>query len=295
MRILLLAITACIVTTSALPVSAADLLIIQSQRRDVYDQAMRQIQNSCGSNSETMVQGDYAEFDLARIVREEQPRVVLAIGDQALKEARRLRGTPVVYSHTLNVNEETLPDNIVGVSMHVAPANYMKLFKKLQLTRVGVLFDPKNSGAYLQRAKEAAAASGIELVSLKVSSPREVPATLARFKSHDIKGLWMLPDSSAVARESLDSYFLFAQQQNIPVISFARGYLAKGALAAIEGHRKSITTQSCAIINRLRSGSPVDNLESVDIKRGSLHLNETIASKLQLQISGLERMFPAEE
>lgn len=295
MRILHLAITCCLVVLTALPAAAADLLIVQSQRRGVYDQAVRLVQNSCGSNSETMVQGDYAEFDLGRIVREEQPRMVLAIGEQAFKEARKLHRTPVVYSHTLNVNEESLPDNVVGVSMHVAPANYMKLFKKLQLPRIGVLFDPKNSGAYLQRAKEAATASGIELVSLKVTSPREVPAALSRMKSHDIKGLWMIPDSSAVAKESLDSYFLFAQQQNIPVISFAKGYLAKGAVAVLEGSRQVITAQSCAIINRLRSGASTGNLESVDIRKGSLHINESIANKLQLQISGLERMFPVAE
>jgi ABC-type uncharacterized transport system substrate-binding protein len=171
----------------------------------------------------------------------------------------------------------------------------MKLFKKLQLARIGVLYDPKNSGAYLQRAKDAAAASGIELVALKVTSPREVPAALAKLKSHDIKGLWMIPDSSAVARESLDSYFLFAQQQNLPVISFAKGYLAKGAVAVLEGSRQSITSQSCAIINKLRSGASTSNMDSVDIRKGTLHLNETIASKLQLQLSGLERMFPLQE
>lgn len=295
MRALLLAITTCLVAITALPATGADLLIIQSQQRDVYDQAVRLVQNSCGSSSETMVQGNYAEFDLGRIVREEQPRVVLAIGEQALKEARKLHRTPVVYSHTLNVNEESLPDNVIGISMHVTPANYMKLFKKLQLARIGVLFDPRNSGAYLQRAKDAAAAAGIELVSQKISSSREVPAALARLKNQDINGLWMIPDSSAVARESLDSYFLFAQQQNIPVISFAKGYLAKGALAALEGSRQSITAQSCAIINRLRSGASTSNMESVDIRKGSLHLNETIANKLQLPLSGLERMFTSQE
>ena len=295
MRSLLLAITSCLVALIALPVTAADLLIIQSQRREVYDQAVRLVQNSCGSSSETMVMGDYAEFDLGRIVREEQPRVVLAIGEQAFREARKLHRTPVVYSHTLNINEESLPDNVVGVSMHVAPANYMKLFKKLQLIRIGVLFDPKNSGSYLERAKDAAAASGIELVPLKVTSPREVPAALAKLKSQGIKGLWMIPDSTAVARESLDSYFLFAQQQNLPVISFAKGYLAKGAVAVLEGSRQSITAQSCAIINKLRSGASTNNLDSVDIRKGTLHLNETIANKLQLQLSGLERIFPVAE
>jgi len=87
LRILLLAISSIIF--AVLPVAAADLLIVQSRHLDVYDQAVRLIQNSCGGSSETLLLSDYAEFDLGRIVREEQPRLVVAIGEQAFKECQR--------------------------------------------------------------------------------------------------------------------------------------------------------------------------------------------------------------
>jgi putative ABC transport system substrate-binding protein len=276
----------------ALPAYAAELLIIQSQSRPAFDQMVRLIQNGCAKDSETLVMSNYAEFDLGRIVREEQPRLVIAVGDQALKEAKKLRRTPVVFTMALEANEKTLGENITGVTMTASPDHYVKLFRKMQLQRVGVLFDPRRSGSYLGRARQTAAGYGIELISIEVRSAREVPAALSRLKDSDIDGIWMLPDSTAVSPENVDAYFLLAQQQNLPVISFAKGYLAKGALAILEVSRQMLAEQSCSQIRKLRSGTQVTDLPIVDASEVKLFLNENVAARLKIKLSGLEQLFP---
>ncbi len=293
MRTLLLAITA--IMLSALPASAMELLIVQSQRRPVYDQAVRLIQNSCAASSETQVMSEYAEFDLGRIVREEQPRIVIAIGQQAFMEARKLRRTPVVYSLALNVDEDSLADNINGVSMHVSPDKYLKLFKNLHLHRVGILYNPKISGGWLKRARQAAADAGVELVPLVVNSPREVPAALTRLEKLSVDALWMIPDSAAVAPESLDAYFHFAQQESLPVVSFARGYLLKGAVAVLEGSRTAMAEQGCSMIRKILGGTPAAALATVDIYEADLFTNVNVANRLGLKLSGLDRLFPLDK
>jgi len=292
LRTLLLSISALLL---ALPAYAAEMLIVQSQHRPAYDQAVRLIQNGCAKDSETMVMSDYAEFDLGRVVREEQPRLVIVVGDQALKEARKLRRQPVVFTMALDINEKNLGENITGVTLNVSPDNYFKLFKKLQLQRIGVLYDPRHSGAYLARARNAAHESGIELVAIEVRSPREVPAALARLKEHGISGVWMLPDSTAVSAENVDAYFLFAQQQNLPVISFSRGYLAKGALAVLEVSRQMIGEQSCSLVKKLHKGTPAAELPVVDVSETTLFTNENVAAKLDIKLSGMEQLFPKHE
>jgi ABC-type uncharacterized transport system substrate-binding protein len=292
LRTLLLSIPALLL---ALPAYAADLLIVQSQHRPAYDQAVRLIQHGCAKNSETLVMSDYAEFDLARIVREEQPRLVVAVGDQALKEARKLRRQPVVFIMALDVNEKTLGDNVTGVTLNVSPDNYLKLFKKLQLQRIGVLYDPRRSGAYLARARQAAPSYGIEVVAIEVRSPREVPSALERLKQAGVGGIWMLPDSTAVSPENVDAYFLFAQKQNLPVISFARGYLAKGALAVLEVSRQAIGEQSCSLVNKVRKGSQAAELPVTDVSETTLFTNDNVASKLEIKLTGLDQLFPKRE
>lgn len=292
MRYLILSILGLLLTT---PASSADLLIIQSQRRPAYDQAVRLLQNNCGNDSETLVMSDYAEFDLARIVREEQPRQVIAVGEQALKEARKLRRTPVVYTMALNFDENTLGENITGVTMTASPDNYLKLFRKLQLHRIGILYDPRRSGAYLKRARQAAAAFGVELIVNVVHSPREVPIALEKLKQSSINGIWMLPDSTAVSPENIDAYFLFAQQHNLPIISFARGYLAKGALAVLEVSRVKMAEKSCNLIGKLKSGTAPAELPDVDVSEATLHTNESVAAKLAIKLTDLKQLFPLRE
>lgn len=283
MKYLLLAITALIVTI--LPASAAELLIVQSRHLPVYDQAVRLLQNNCADTNETLVMSDYAEFDLGRIVREEQPRAVVAVGEQALKQARKLRRTPVVYLLALDVNENALGSNIAGISMHVAPEQYLKLFAKLHRQRVGVVYDRQKSGDYLQRARQAAAATDTDLISVAVRSPREVPAALLKLKDAAVDGLWLIPDSTAVTSEVVDSYFLTAQQQKLPVVSFSRGYLNKGALAAIEASVPAIVAQSCAKIRQLRSNAADTEMTTSDISQGRLYVNDQVADRLQLKLS----------
>jgi ABC-type uncharacterized transport system substrate-binding protein len=288
LRHLLLAIA--LALSAALPAAASDLLIVESRHGKAFDRAAQMIAKSCGKKSETLVMSDYAEFDLGRIVREEQPRIVVAIGEDAYREARKLRRTDVVYLLTLNVNEKTLGSNIRGISMHVAPGSYLQLFKQLQRRKVGIVYDPRHSAAWLERARRAASGSGIELVTQKVSSPREVPTALQRLNGAGIDSLWMIPDSTAVAPENVDAYFLFAQDHKLPVFSFAKGYLAKGAVAVLESSPEKIAEQSCAMIDNLRRNQ-ADEETTVDIGTATLATNEAVARRLQLQISELQQLF----
>lgn len=288
MRTLIFSILALLL---AIPASAAELMIIQSLRRDAYDQVARVLQNSCSIKSETMVMSDYSEFDLGRIVREEKPRFVIAIGEEALKEARKLRRVPVVYTMTLNVDENSLGNNVVGVTMIAAPKNYLKLFKQMHLRRIGILYDPRRTGAYLERAGQATAGFGIELIPIKVSSPREVLTALQKLKQSSVDGIWLLPDSTAVTPETIDAYFHFAQQQNLPLIGFARSYLEKGALAVLEVSRQMMGEQSCSLVRKLRAGMPVQDLTVVDVSEADLFTNKGVAARLKIELSGLEEPF----
>jgi len=288
LRYLLLSILALLLATQ---VNAADLLIIESHSNPLFDQTVRQIENRCGKSSRTLVMGDYAEFDLARIVREEQPRVVVAVGDRPLKESLKLRNTPVVYTMALTGEGNRQRENITGVSMHGSPDNYLKLLKGLGIRRTGVIYSKKISGAYIKRAQSQAAAFGVELVPLRVNAPNEVVSALSRLVARKIDSLWMLPDTTAVTAENVDAYFQLAQKNSIPLISFSRAYLDKGALAVLEASRTVMTEQLCAKITRILKGTAPDEEPVSDISAVSLYMNQFVANKLDLNISGVEKLF----
>lgn len=278
MRYLLLSITALIL--AALPAFAAEVLILQGSSSRTMEQMTRLVQNDCSTSNRTLVLSDYAELDLARLVREERPSVLVAIGDQAVAATKKIRKVPVVYGMTLNTNEDTLAGNVSGVSMIVAPKSYLQLFAALKLRRVGIIHDRNHTGAYLRRATAVASAMGIELVPLQVHSPKEVQQRLIEMQQKGVDALWLLPDSSAVTPETVDSYFDFAQRQNLPVIGFSAAYLTKGALAAVELTRADIGKQLCDKIRASRTGSS----GTTDSATGTLRFNRAVADKLGITI-----------
>jgi putative ABC transport system substrate-binding protein len=289
MRALLLYMA--LVIMSTVPATAADLLIIQSHSNQQYDQTVRLIQNSCGKKNQTYIMGDYAEFDLGRIVREEQPKVVLAVGDRPLKESMRLRNTPVIHAMALSANEKQLRNNITGVTMRTSPEQYMKLFKKLGLRRTGVVYSRTKSGAYIEKAKKISAEYGVELVAASVNSPGESDNALSTLIKSGIDSIWLIPDTTAVAPEMLNSYFIHAQRANIPLISFSRAYLEKGALAALEASRLKMTEQICDKLSLMLGGTEPSDIPLSDISDARLYTNKIVAGKLGISLSGLDQLF----
>jgi ABC-type uncharacterized transport system substrate-binding protein len=101
----------------------------------------------------------------------------------------------------------------------------------------------------------------------------------------------MIPDTTAVTAETVDAYFLMAQTNNIPLISFSRAYLQKGALAVLEASRTKMTEQLCSNIVQLLGGAAPDDLPQEDIAEASLYTNDFIARKLNYTFSGTNQLF----
>lgn len=288
LRYLLLSILALLL---ALPANAAELLILQSHSNPIFDQTVRQIQNGCGTKSQTYVMGNYAEFDLGRVVREEQPRVIIAVGDRPLKEALKLRSIPVIYTLALSADEKKLRNNVTGVSIHTSAEKYLKLFRKLGLRRAGVVYSRAKSGAYIDRAKSISSSHGVELITAEVNSPNETEAALTALSRKGVDSIWMIPDTTAVTAETLNSFFLHAQRSNTPLISFSRGYLAKGAIAVLESSRKNMTDEVCSNLSQILSGTSPSEIPVADISEASLYTNPNVANKLGISLSGLDNLF----
>lgn len=238
---------------------------------------------------------DYTEFDLERTVREEQPRLVIAIGDKSLKESLKLRNTPVIYTMALSAEGAPQKENITGVSMYTSAKQYLTLLKKMDLHRTGVIYNKAKSGSYIERAKRLATGYGIELVPVQVKSPQEVESALAKLKARGIDSIWMIPDTTAVTAETMDAYFLHAQKANIPLISFSKAYLGKGALAVLEASRTRMTNQLCSRITQILDGSEPAKIPVTDIAEASLYTNKTVARRLDISLSGTDQLFKSDQ
>jgi putative ABC transport system substrate-binding protein len=281
MRTLLLSIA--LFVLSAAPALAVDVLIAQSGTGAAYAEALRGFREVFSGSTQTIVLTDYADVDLVRIVKEEQPKLVLAVGDPALAKAKKVRQVPVVAVMALSLNLPKPPlTNVHGVSVIAPPGRYMQLFSGMGAKRVGVLYDPNRTGNYLKRAQQAAESAGVRLVVREVNDPREVYEKIEQLNGA-IDLLWMLPDATAVTAATLEAYFGFSIKHKTPLVSFSQQYLQKGAAASIDIDRVDMGRQAGEIAARFLGGS-VSAGTAVDPRAAKVNSNPVIEKKLGLKI-----------
>ena len=265
---------------------AYDVLVLQSKRDPAYDEAQKGFRAERPGSQRVLVMSDYAEIDVVRIVREERPRLILAIGDAALKEIRKVRHTPVVAMMSLGIDAQaTTQPNLTGISMFAAPERYLATFQAIKARRVGLVINPVQNSWYLSQARQAAQNAGIELVVAVATSSRNALSQLNTLSGR-IDALWMLPDPTIVTRGTVESYFRFAQEQSLPLVSFSAAYLSLGAAAVVDIDRFQVGRQAGIMAGRLLAGESTP----VSLAKSTIKGNRTILQRFKMSPTLLDNM-----
>lgn len=269
------------------PAFAAEVVVVQGERMAPFEAALRGFEGTAGVRSvERFVLSDLRGADVARTVREARPRLVLAIGRDALARVREIREIPVVYVMvTTPETTGTVGRNVTGVEMHVPAERYLSLCaKELGSKRVGIIHNPARTGAMVQEAREAAQRLGITLVIRKADAPRDAARELASLKGQ-VDTLWLLPDPSVVTRDTVEAFALFSQQNRVPVVAFAAKYLQHGAVAAFEVDPADMGRQAGRMARRILDGASPDRVPPEQPAKTHLKVNPTAARHLGLALT----------
>jgi putative ABC transport system substrate-binding protein len=277
---------------SAATVFASDILVLQGMRVKPFDDALRGFKSVCKGESKTVVVADAQGTDLVRLAREERPRLILAIGAEALNKVKNIRDIPVIYSMVLN------PDNIIvggknftGVNMNVPPEKYLSMLEKLKLSKlkIGILYDPAKSGNIVKNIRQAARSRKIGIIAREVRHPKEVPALLEEMRaSCDL--FWMLPDSTVITPETVEFFLLFSQQNRKPVITFAGKYVENGAMVSLDIDGFDLGKQAGEIANRVLGGVAISDIPDTDARKAVMRINRKVAAKLGINLNDDETL-----
>ena len=281
MRRLVLCILALVLVIPSLA-QAYDVLVLQSQRNSAYDEVLKGFSRGQGISKRVVVLSDYAEVDVVRIMREDRPRLILAVGDTALTLARKIRTIPVVALMSLDIHRmKSVQANLAGIGMLAPPEQYCDLLRQMKVRRVGVVYNPARSSWYLRQAQQAAEQAGISLVLREVTTPRDTLPQLASLAGK-VDGLWMLPDATAVTRETAEAYFYFSQQHGVPVVSFAASYLGLGAAAVLDIDRSALGHQARDMVDKLLEGGSGDSMSLRFPKGVTLKTNAGLLRRMKI-------------
>ena len=251
-----------------------------------YEQAIEGFEHVYGSEIQRLFISESKEKEVQKTIREIRPDMVLAVGRDALMIARRIATIPVVYVMVLNPQSILSGEkNISGVSMNLPPEKQLsELLKVLPAVHhIGLLYDPDQTGNFVQGVRDAAVKMNVNLTATAVHRSRDVPLLLNTMRGK-AGVFWMLPDITVITPETVESILLFSLENHIPILTFSEKYLELGAMLSIGIDPFDIGCQAGEIAQKIFSGSVVKDVRHLDARKALISINLKIAGKMGMTI-----------
>jgi ABC-type uncharacterized transport system substrate-binding protein len=277
---ILLALALLAALTAAAPARACEALVVKSADLKPYRDALRGFEDASACEVRVVQAGN---GDLAEQLLHGPPDVVVAIGTTAFKKVSILKDLPVVYLMVISSEIDRAPaPNISGVSMDIAPATSFEMMKEIfpASKRVGLLYDPRHTRTFVDEAMRSARSAGIELITRPVHDLSAIMAALGELQDR-IDVLWMLPDPTVAAEETVDYLLRFSIQHSLPIFTFSRKYVDMGAIASLDMDPYDMGVQAAGIADRLAAGG---GALRVYARTARLSFNAKAAKKMGLRI-----------
>jgi len=242
-----------------------------------------------------LAEGDAGRFpELAAALVRDNPSVILANGQAAAHAAQAATRTIPIVATTNDLVASGLiaslakpGGNITGVSMLVPELDAKRLEVLTKLVpsgrRFGVLNDPAATGPLgLQGLAATARARSVELLTLNVQAPQELPPALASLRADGAEGVNIL--SSPLFNGHRDRIGRLLLQHKLPAICEWREMTASGCLASYGTTLREGAAMQAALIDKMLKGARPGDTPAQQPTRFELVLNLKVAREIGVEI-----------
>ena len=219
---------------------AAEIAVLKSADLPYYDQAI------AGFKAELPLTTSVKDYnlhgrleqgrDIAKSLRASPPNLVLAVGLKAAMAAKlEIFDTPVVFCMVLNPDTYGLPtSNMTGVAVRTPAEIQLSALRSMMpdRNRIGILYDEAQSGTFVHDALHAANRLGLDLVTVAIHKPDEIPIAL-RALLPKIDVLWLIQDQLVVSESAIPFFLDSTLNAKIPLFTFSSTLVQQGALGAL--------------------------------------------------------------
>ncbi|MEW6001515.1 MAG: ABC transporter substrate-binding protein [Nitrospirota bacterium] len=263
-----------------------EIALIKSTSIKPYDEAIRGFKSVCKANVREFTISDLNGTELLKEVRKIRPVLIFAVGMDALSRMKRIKDIPIIYAMVSNpMSMLSGEKNITGIGMNISAEKQLTALLEVSpdIKRIGLIYDPRKTAHLVDEAQSAASSSGIEIVSRKVYSSKEVPSAIKDMKGK-IDAFWMLPDITVITQETIEYLLLFSFENSIPILTFSAKYVKIGALMALQIDTMDVGQQAGEMANRIISGTNVGNIPMSLPRKAILSLNLITAKRLGISV-----------
>ncbi|MCF6280961.1 MAG: ABC transporter substrate-binding protein [Candidatus Polarisedimenticolaceae bacterium] len=218
--------------------------------------------------------------------------LLFTLGTEALDLVKNnFTDVPVIFSFVLNpaqvIGGEWINNNsnLRGISMNIPSVEQFKILQQAvpEAKRIGVVYDPLKTGHQVAEAKIAAEQLGMRIVPQKISSSEEAINAIDRLEGQ-VDAIWMVPDTTAITRESMKYILLFSFRNGLPLIGLSEKYVKSGALFALSFDSEDIGRQAGEIAGKILDGETRSTLGIYAPRLLKLSINMKTAEKIGLNV-----------
>ncbi len=278
---------------------AQNVAIIKSQPLASYDSAISRLQNEITQSRPGTL---FQVYDLGGLrdngrqvidaIRRQKADLIVTFGTLATDvAAREIRDVPIIFTFVLNPvtsgiinNFGPTGRNLTGVALDVPLQEQFANFKLVvpSVRRVGVFYNPAETGMIVQEATGVAAGLGINLVGIPINAPEEVPQKIKQLKGLD--GLWMTADSTVFTPRNTAFILLYTLKEGIPFMGLSEQFVKAGALLGKTIDLADVENQTLAQVNAVLAGANPGKMPVLYPRKIGLVLNLKAAEEIGLEI-----------
>lgn len=188
--------------------------------------------------------GDEARWkEVLKKVKEERPRLIMTFGTFATEMARKdIKETPIVFSTVLNPEESRIvtspaphDGNVTGASLDIPLETQFSYLLRVvpSATRIGVLYNPRETGGMVEKARATAGRMGLTLVTEAVKNETDLPRAIDRLFGR-IDVLWSVADSTVFSPPAIQQIIVEAIKNKVPFMGLSPSFVKAGALFSMK-------------------------------------------------------------
>ena len=218
----------------AFPLPAGEVAVLCDTDVGPYRELLKGFREASALPVRVIAPGDARQEGLEERLRGQGAVAVLAVGERARASVDGLRRLPVLLAMVPRAEPWVAAQpNRLGIEMALSPRRHLETIRRVfpRARRIGVIFDPGQTGGYAREAAAAAAGLGLTLVPREITRPAELQRRLEELRGQ-VDLLWLLPDSTVLQAANLDVLLLASFESRLPLSGFARKYVELGAVAA---------------------------------------------------------------
>ncbi len=221
---------------------------------------------------------------LVRLIRKENPDLIIAFGSKALRQVASIHDVPIIYllvpsPDKISKNQK----NITGVLLQPEAGLEFRALRKLApaIKKVGVVYNPDKSKDLIRNTVRNN--KDLQYILRPVDQPQDVAKQLQSLAS-EVDLVWMPPDSTVLTPHTEKSFYLFSLQNEVPLLAFSEKYLRKGASFAVSLDLSTMGSMAADLALLIKNGVKASNIPPVRPQQVKLKQNKIILNKLGFHI-----------